>query len=361
MSAKAPCIAVLVASIAGGAVAGCAARDDGVVLLRRREPRRDGEPTMLAYARADDVTALRVRGLLADGFGAELLRTYAMARRFAGRGGGPALVAFGSEDTYRSVPFRERQFDAGWFTEVLPPSTPIAWIDDSDPTPLEAQLVSALAGAIVDTAIGSAPQLLREGYATFLTVVAAEWSAPAGLDARDELRAMPIFGDVRGGTVLRPRRCGLSGVGTACVLSDPVLIATILRRMASSEAGRRMAPAEVYRPFLAVAPPRDVHPALLLGAFRNFQAKLFAAWHDAAQAGRPPADVVDLLDAYAEAYPAERPEVTRVLVVSTHALAHGYEPAVVAEVGACLERLTAQVLFGARSLRDAVTTLSGLY
>jgi hypothetical protein len=141
------------------------------------------------------------------------------------------------------------------------------------------------------------------------------------------------------------------------VLREPQVVATVLYRMAASEAGRRMAPAEIYRPFLAVAAPRDIHPALLLGAFRNFQAKLFAAWRNAVTAGRPPADLIDLLDAYAEAYPAERPELTRILVVSMQTLSEWYEPSVLAEAGAHVERVTAAVLFGRYSLRDVVTAL----
>jgi hypothetical protein len=341
-------------------VAGCVTRDDGVLLLRRREARRDGDPTTLAYVQPNDVTAAVVRGVLADGFGAELLRAYAMARRLAGRGGEPAIVAFGSEDTYRGVPYRERQFDGRWFTEVLPPSAPIVWIDESDPDPLTARLTAALGGAIVDTVVGGpgrAPTVLREGYATFLTVVAGEWNAPPGLDERDQLRTLPAFATVRAnqGILSAGRHERLSPSHE--VLREPQVVATVLYRMAASEAGRRMAPAEIYRPFLAVAAPRDIHPALLLGAFRNFQAKLFAAWRNAVTAGRPPADLIDLLDAYAEAYPAERPELTRILVVSMQTLSEWYEPSVLAEAGAHVERVTAAVLFGRYSLRDVVTAL----
>jgi len=94
-------------SLAAGALlvvslTGCVTRDDGVLLLRRREARREGEPTTLAYVQPHDVPAAHIRALLADGFGAELLRTFAMARRLAGRGGDPTIVAFGSEDTMQS-------------------------------------------------------------------------------------------------------------------------------------------------------------------------------------------------------------------------------------------------------------------
>ena len=62
-----------------------------------------------------------------------------------------------------------------------------------------------------------------------------------------------------------------------------------------------------------------MHPALLLGAFRNFQAKLLAAWSRAAGARTaPPHDLVDLVEAYADAYPAERAEATRIFLVTTY-------------------------------------------
>ena len=79
-----------------------------------------------------------------------------------------------------------------------------------------------------------------------------------------------------------------------------------------------MADPAVYRPFLEARPPRDVHPALLLGAFRNFQAKLLAAWSRADAASRPPHDLIDLVEAYGDAYPAERAEATRIFLVTTY-------------------------------------------
>ena len=98
-----------------------------------------------------------------------------------------------------------------------------------------------------------------------------------------------------------------------------MVVATVLYRLASSGLGQRMADPAVYGPFLEARPPRDVHPALLLGAFRNFQAKLLSAWSRARAAGHPPHDLVDLVEAYADAYPAERAEATRIFLVTTYA------------------------------------------
>ena len=100
---------------------------------------------------------------------------------------------------------------------------------------------------------------------------------------------------------------------------DPMVVATVLYRLASSSLGQRMADPAVYGPFLEARPPHDVHPALLLGAFRNFQAKLLSAWSRARAAGHPPHDLVDLVEAYADAYPAERAEATRIFLVTTYA------------------------------------------
>ena len=101
--------------------------------------------------------------------------------------------------------------------------------------------------------------------------------------------------------------------------ADPMVVATVLYRLASSGLGQRMADPAVYGPFLEARPPRDVHPALLLGAFRNFQAKLLVGVARARAAGHPPHDLVDLVEAYADAYPAERAEATRIFLVTTYA------------------------------------------
>ena len=130
---------------------------------------------------------------------------------------------------------------------------------------------------------------------------------------------------------------------------DPMVVATVLYRLASSGLGQRMADPAVYGPFLEARPPRDVHPALLLGAFRNFQAKLLSAWSRARAAGHPPHDLVDLVEAYADAYPAERAEATRIFLVTTYAATAVRDGGVSAtrpsaEVESRLAMLTADVL-----------------
>src|SRR6185436_9980829 len=76
------------------------------------------------------------------------------------------------------------------------------------------------------------------------------------------------------------------------LLADPGLAATVIYRMAESKlVGRRVAPADVYAPFVKERVPPGVSPAAVLGPFRNFQAKLLTAWARAVLAGTPPRDV----------------------------------------------------------------------
>jgi hypothetical protein len=363
----------LLAALAAPMLVACTPRDDGCLLLRRRAPRAPHERTTLSYAEPDDAAGLVVRQWLADGFGAELLRTHAMARRLAGRAGDPAIVALGAADAAGAAP----QFDGGWFRQTLPAGTPIVWIKDDDDalataSPIAAQLTVGLAEAIVDTAVGAAPPAvpaLREGYAAFLTVLGAEWHPPnaAAARARDDLRRFSWFAAVRANDAVRARGTPATGSMAPAIRSgdaqvgDPLVVATVLYRMASSPLGRTMAPEAVYRPFLADPPPHGVHPALLLGAFRNFQAKLLTAWRAARVAGHPPRDLVDLVEAYGATFPAERAEATRILLVTTYgATAERHGPVVRGgwvpgdDIDRRLAALTADVLFGRVGLRDGL-------
>jgi hypothetical protein len=103
------------------------------------------------------------------------------------------------------------------------------------------------------------------------------------------------------------------------MLADPGVAATVIYRMAQAKGvGHRVAPAEVYGPFVSDRVPAGVSPAAVLGPFRNFQAKLIAAWERATMRGHPPADIVDLVEAYAATLPAERGEVIRLFVITTY-------------------------------------------
>jgi len=166
-----------------------------------------------------------------------------------------------------------------------------------------------------------AARTLVDGYGGALEVIAREWRSgegPAGAMPGDAGSAAQrdLFAAVR------ENRFGLGAGGVPRpaqeVLADPGVTATVLYRLAQSKAvGRKIAPAEVYAPFVTDRVPPGVSPAAVLGPFRNFQAKLLSAWGRAVLEARPPHDIADLIDAYGRALPAERAEVTRVFVITT--------------------------------------------
>jgi hypothetical protein len=309
------------------AVGGCATPDDGYVLLRRQPVRPDGAPTVLTYAAPNDAGAPLARRLLAGGFGAELLRTYAMAKRFAGQTD-PTYVALGVSDMYQEKPYRDRVLEGGWLRSTLAAETPILWIDPQEPEQALRHLVEGVGNAIVGLIAPEPDQVpfrlnpLREGYVKFLTVVAAEWRAADGDSGKDDPRASlrrdPLFAQVRS-------NAGAVTDGEAD-LHHPVLIATMLHRLASSAAGRRMALDPEYLPFLQALPPPGVPAGALLGAVRNFQAKLFLAWASAAREGSPPRDLRRLVEAYARTFPKEREDVMHIFWMTTHPQARGHDP-----------------------------------
>jgi len=362
---------------------GCATRDDDYMLLRRTAAA--GDATHLQLAAKNDPEAYYLRHLLASGFGAELMRTYAMTKRFAAKTSGyhdrETTIALGRPDTAADsagAPTRPRRVRIGWWKTTIAADAPIIWIDDSPARGARssmADLVSGFGGAIVDVIAPetgaayarSAP--LRDGYVAFLQVIASEWRPPRDTDDRDELRRLGVVAHVRANDavladrdvatwVMRDRPAPQTRPAQE-MIGDRLVVASVLYRLASSQLGQKMADPAVYTHFLEARPPKDVHPALLLGAFRNFQAKLLAAWSRASAAGRPPHDLIDLVEAYADAYPAERAEATRILLVTTYG-ATARANAVSADeapdrLEAELASLTADVLFGRRGLRDGLT------
>ena len=330
----------------------------------------------------------------------------------SGRAQAPAYLALGASDLdERRRPYRDRVLGAGWWRETIAADVPLVWIDD-DPAQLALgdrnavalardaaaldqdavaldQIVRGLGYAIVSLVprarapVGddAAPDPLTEGYVQFLEVVDAEWraagpGAAAAGDARARLRRAGWFAGVRGNQGVerfqqRPG-CGLresngapsaasdaaDDLTDAALVRDPLVIATVLYRLSTSAAGHRLAPDEIYRTLVPEFPPAGFSPGQLLGAFRNFQAKLLVAWNRAGQSGRPPADLIDLVEAYADAFPAERAEVTRIFLVTTYGLTarpggvHARQPP--EQVASKLAALTADVLFGRTGLRSAL-------
>jgi hypothetical protein len=146
----------------------------------------------------------------------------------------------------------------------------------------------------------------------------------------------------------------------ADLLEDPGVAATVLYRLVQSKSvGRKVAPAEVYAPFVSDRIPPGVSPAAVLGPFRNFQAKLLSAWGRAVLEGKPPRDIADLVEAYGRALPAERAEVIRIFVITTYGgtVKAGGVRLAAGDPGAALPELTAlaaQAAAGKASLRAGV-------
>ena len=134
-------------------------------------------------------------------------------------------------------------------------------------------------------------------------MIAREWrvgEGPAGALPPDAGTAAQraLFTGVRENQLRRgPGRRASAGARSCS--RDPGLAATVLYRLAQSKSvGRKVAPPEVYAPFVKDRVPPGVSPAAVLGPFRNFQAKLLWAWGRAVLEGKPPRDIADLVEAY---------------------------------------------------------------
>jgi hypothetical protein len=227
-----------------------------------------------------------------------------------------------------------------------------------------AGLIGRQAAARVAGGDEAPPRALLDGYAQALEVIAREWrvgEGPAGALPADagtrEQRA--LFAAVRENHYA----VGAEGAPRppAELLADPGLAATVLYRLVQSKSvGRKVAPPEVYAPFVTDRIPPGVSPAAVLGPFRNFQAKLLSAWGRAVLEGRPPRDIADLVEAYGRALPAERAEVTRIFVITTYGatVRAGGVRLPPGDAGAALPELTAlaaQVAAGKLSMRAALS------
>jgi hypothetical protein len=190
------------------------------------------------------------------------------------------------------------------------------------PQTLAGLLGTAAASRVADAGGAMAPSALIQGYAMALEVIAREWRVGEGPQGA----LPPGAGTVTQRTLFSAVRENRYAVGpdgaprpAKDLLADPGLVATVLYRLAQSKSvGRKVAPPEVYAPFVKDRVPPGVSPAAVLGPFRNFQAKLLWAWGHAVLEGKPPRDIADLVEAYGRALPAERLEVVRVFVITTY-------------------------------------------
>ncbi|MGB7809509.1 MAG: hypothetical protein WBP56_00095, partial [Polyangia bacterium] len=221
---------------------------------------------------------------------------------------------------------------------------------------------AATGGAL--SARAAPPPVLVEGYRIAMEVIAREWrvgSGPAGVvqeyDGSSAQRE--IFANVRenryvleqDGATVRPGRD---------LLADPGVAATVIYRMAQSHTlAGRAAPDAFYAPFAPNRLPPGVSPAAVLGTIRNFQAKFLGTWATAVLRGQAPRDVIDLVEIYGAAFPAERAEATRIFVVTTFGATVkeggvSTRPQDTTRSMAELTTLTAEVIAGKRSPRQVL-------
>ncbi len=252
------------------------------------------------------------------------------------------------------------------------PHPDVVWIglpaypdhDRALPQTLAGLLGRAVANRIATGAGMEPPAPLINGYARALEVIAREWRVGEGVSGTvppdaGSAAQRELFASVRENRFV----VGADGKPRPAreLLADPGVAATVLYRLVQSKTvGRKVAPPEIYAPFVTDRIPPGVSPAAVLGPFRNFQAKLLSAWGRAVLEGKPPHDIVDLVEAYGRALPAERSEVVRIFVVTTYGatVRPGGIPLPAADPGRALPELTAlaaEVAAGKVSLRAALS------
>jgi hypothetical protein len=368
------------------------------------EPGGSADPagaTLPAFreVKLDDPRAVPIHRSSMDGFLGELLRTDYLAKQlirdgwrgqaFAAaaraRAGEPTVLVLAGARMARpdqaklGVGFST----AGTFGRVQPHADAM-WIETGDDPPSDPAFVQTASGRVARliaeriagsadvpggtsgaTSGASAARGLIDGYALAMEVIGREWRVGEGPQGTLPPSAgtgtqRERFAGVRGNafvfagadqSTLRP---GIE------MLTDPGIVATVLYRMAQSPGiGRKVAPAEIYAPFVGQRVPQGVSPAAVLGPIRNFQVKLLCAWASAILAGRPPRDLIDLVTAYGESLPAERADAYRILVVTSYGATvktGGVSPRPSDANGSLAEltALSAEVAAGRRTLRQGL-------
>ncbi len=347
-------------------------------------------------ARLDDPRAAPIHRIATEGFLGELLRTDYLAKQLIrdgwhgksfsniarARANEPtALVLAGSrisrpDEARLSVGF----VTAGGLFGGLQQHPHVLWIeagDDPLADPAFVQTASGRVARLIAARLASAADVpgapsgaspsraLVDGYALAMEVIGREWRVGEGPQGTLPPSAgtgtqRERFAGVRSNAfVMVP---GDSGIlrPAAEMLTDPGVIAAVIHRMAQATGvGRKVAPPEVYAPFVGDRVPPGISPAAVLGPIRNFQVKLLCAWAGAILAGRPPRDLVDLIAAYAEALPGERADLYRIFVVTTYGATVkpggvSPKPAHATQALAELTALSAEITAGRRSLRAGV-------
>jgi hypothetical protein len=297
-------------------------------------------------------------------------RFSAEARR---NGAWPICLVVGEE----RVPYgRGLSVKGGWFSgsRGLPG---LPWLGLPAHPSHDKALVQTLAGrfatyaaylvataGLLDQAAAPPPATLVDGYRMAMEVVAREWrhrEGPAGVIQVEEgtTAQRELFANVRENRFVADESQRVLR-GAKELLASPGVAATVIHRMAQSRTvGGRPAPKAFYEPFAKNRMPPGISPALILGTFRNFQAKLLGVWAAAVLRGKAPKNIVDLLESYGTAFPDERAEVIRIFVVTTFGgtVKPGgcsMDPKDGRRTLAELTALSAEVGAGRKTLRDAL-------
>lgn len=347
-----------------------------------------GVPLLVEKANLKTPAVQPVPGLFETGFASEMLRTVYLAeqylrdatvdgRRFPdlarANASQPVCLVVGADKMpyARGLTIKGGFFGGGMNLPTLP------WIGISADPPRDKALVQTLTARLADfaarlvatggmlDAAPAPPKALVDGYRMAMEVIAREWrntAGPAGVIQTDEgtTEQRALFGDVRENRFVLDDALAVLRAAPE-LLASPGVAATILYRMAQSHAvGARVAPEAFYAPYAANRMPPGVSPAAILGTFRNFQAKLLGVWASAVLRGKAPKDIVDLVESYGAAFPAERAEVIRLFVVTTFGATVkpggcSMQPSDARQTLAELTTLAAEVSAGRKTLRDALT------
>jgi hypothetical protein len=391
MRRTACCLLLFTAAIAVGACKPSPSEPlgpaDSYVLLRPGDARSETAGPVVERLDGTEAEAVPLAKVLLGGFGAEMMRTVYVAKHFLvearpeGQAFDPAAVAAGREPLAivlgvdRAGPVRGLALTGPWFGgPLLRPNA--LWIGlpaklDEDPALVQtfAARVAAYLGTLAATAgrfgaLDPPSQVLVDGYRMAMEVIAREWRTEAGPRGNVDTRAgteaqRRVFASVREGRFaltadrksLRPPRE---------LMADPGVAATFIYRMAQSpKVLRTVAEPSFYAPFASDQIPPGMSPAVVLGEFRNFQAKLIGVWALAVQAGKPPRTIADLVRLYGARFPEERREAVRVFLFSTMgatAKVGGFFPGTGGPVGALAEltALAAEIDAGKRSLTEVL-------
>jgi len=347
-------------------------------------------PRALRPVAIDDPRAVPIHRAATDGFVGEMLRTDYLAKELLRSGVGgktfsPEVQARAGEPTVlvlagpRAVRSEEAALGVGVelpgsFGRKRVDPNPM-WIEVGDDPVSDPAFVQTAAGRIgrlvgvrvagcMGATAAELPNALIDGYALAMEVIGREWrvgEGPMGRVAPDAGTGTQRerFAAVRQNSfVFKPDSQVLRPASE--LVNDPGVVAALIYRMAQAKGvGRKVAPNDVYAPFVKDRVPPGVSPAAVLGPVRNFQVKLLTAWARAAAAGHAPHDLVDLVTAYGEALPAERAEATRLFVVTTYGatVKAGGVSAAPADATSSLAELTAlaaEVAAGRKPIREGM-------